>query len=370
MKTVIDRLTLTDKAVVIYGPRQVGKTTLANDVIAEIGLKTLSINGDELRFADILSSRDSRKLNELVSGFEMLFLDEAQRIPNIGINLKIIIDSNPKLKVLATGSSSFELAGSIAEPLTGRKWTVRLYPIATVELARIFNDFELRDQLDERLVWGSYPNLFNLTGRELKIAYLRELTTDYLYKDILQLDLVRDSSRIRDLLRLLAFQIGSEVSLTELGTQLGMSKGTAARYMDLLEKTFVIFRLGGLSRNLRKEVSKSAKYYFHDVGIRNALVDDFRPLEARDDVGKLWENFLVAERIKRNHYLLDEANAYFWRTYTGSEIDYVEEKSGAFSGYQIKSGRRAIRAPAAWLEYYRNSAWQTVDRENWLDFVR
>lgn len=368
--TIVDRLRATDKAVVIYGPRQSGKTTLANDIISDIGLRTLSINADEVRYTDVLSSRDSRRLSELVAGYELLFVDEAQRVPDIGINLKIIIDTQPNLKLIATGSSSFELADAIAEPLTGRKWTFRLYPISILELAAIWNRFELREQLEDRLVWGSYPNLFNLEGRELKTAYLRELATDYLYKDILQLDKVRDSSRVRNLLRLLAFQLGGEVSLAELGGQLGMNNDTVARYLDLLEKSFVIFHLGGLSRNLRKEVSKSRKYYFIDLGVRNALIDNLKPLAERDDLGKLWENFLVIERIKRNHYLPDEAGSYFWRTYTGAEIDYVEERGGAFHGYEFKAGRtRTARTPKTWLETYHGSTWQVVDRENCLDFV-
>ena len=368
--TVVDRLTTSDKAVIIYGPRQSGKTTLANDIIAELGLKTLSINADELRYVDVLSSRDGRKLGELVAGYELLFIDEAQRVPDIGINLKIIIDSHPRLKVMATGSSSFELAERVSEPLTGRKWTFRLYPISVMELRGVYNDFELRDQLDERLVWGSYPNIFNLQGREMKAAYMRELTADYLYKDILQLDRVRDSSKIRSLLRLLALQVGGEVSISELGVQLGMSKVVVGRYLDLLEKSFVVFRLGGFSRNLRKEVSKSPKYYFYDCGVRNAIIDDFRSLDVRSDVGGLWESFLVVERLKRNHYRGQEASSHFWRTYTGAEIDYVEEAQGALRGYEFKTrGRASDKPPRTWLEKYPGSTWELVDRENWLDFV-
>ena len=367
--TIVERLRTTDKAAVVYGPRQSGKTTLAGDVIAELGARTLSVNGDELRHVDVLSSRDGRKLADLVAGYELLFIDEAQRIPDIGINLKIIIDTNPRLKVLATGSSSFELADRVSEPLTGRKWTFRLYPISVLELAAVYNPHELREQLEERLVWGSYPNLFNLAGRDVKLAYLRELTTDYLYKDILLLDRLRDSSKIRSLLKLIAYQVGSEVSLPELGAQLGMSKDTVARYLDLLEKSFVLFRLGGLSRNLRKEVSRSSKYYFHDLGVRNALIDSFKPLPDRDDVGRLWENFLVIERLKRNHYLAEEAAPYFWRTYTGAEIDYVEEREGTLHGFEIKYGPRPGKAPHTWLAAYPGATWQAVNRDNWLEFA-
>lgn len=364
------RIVETNKAAIIYGPRQSGKTTLANDVINDLGCKTIYVNGDELGHVDVLSSRDGRKLTELVAGYELLFIDEAQRIPDIGINLKIIIDNHPHLKVIATGSSSFDLANSINEPLTGRKWTFHLYPISTFELQEVYNRFELRDQLEERLVWGSYPNIFNLSGRDLKIAYLRELTTDYLYKDILQLDKVRDSLKIRNLLKLLAFQVGCEVSLSELGCQLGISKDTVSRYLDLLEKSFVIFRLGSFSRNLRKEVSKNSKYYFFDLGVRNALTDNFKYLSERDDIGKLWENFLVVERLKKNHYTSQRSSSFFWRTYNGAEIDYVEESGGSLHGYEFKWGEHSKpRPPQTWLEHYDNSTWQVVDRENWLEFV-
>lgn len=365
-----DRITETGKAVIIYGPRQSGKTTLAEDIINDLGCKTIYVNGDELSYVDVLSSRDGRKLAELVAGYELLFIDEAQRIPDIGINLKIIIDNHPQLKVIATGSSSFDLANSINEPLTGRKWTFQLYPISMLELQGVYNPFELRDQLEERLVWGSYPNIFNLPGHDLKTAYLRELSTDYLYKDILQLDKVRDSSKIRSLLKLLAFQVGCEVSLSELGCQLGISKDTVDRYLDLLEKSFVIFRLGGFSRNLRKEISKNSKCYFFDLGVRNALIDNFNYLSERDDVGKLWENFLVVERLKRNNYLNQQFSPYFWRTYTGAEIDFVEESGGSLHGYEFKwSEQSKPKPPKTWLEQYDNSTWQVVDRENWLEFV-
>ncbi len=366
---IIDRLSTSDKAVVIYGPRQVGKTTLCREVIDHLGLKALTVNADELRYLDVLSSRDHRKLLDFVSNHQLLFLDEAQRIPDIGINLKILIDNAPHLKILVTGSSSFELASTISEPLTGRKWVYSLYPIATCELKALFNPFELNSQIEERLILGSYPQLFQFERFDQKCDYIRQVASDYLYKDLLALHEVRHADKIRKLLKLLAFQIGNEVSLTELGTQVEMSKETVARYLDLLEKTFVLYPLTGFSRNLRKEVSKMNKYYFYDVGVRNSLIDNFKPLSERDDHGALWENFLMMERLKLNHYQRKAVTSYFWRTYTGGEVDYVEEGGGALAGFEFKWGGKKRKHPASWLSHYPQAKYQFIDRENWLNFV-
>jgi len=367
--TLKEVLTLGGKVVVLYGPRQVGKTTLVEDLLKELPYKTLAVNADEERFSEALSRRDRRALLDFVHGYDLLFIDEAQRIRDIGLNLKILADSRKDLRIIVTGSSSLDLASGIAEPLTGRKWTYRLYPISQLELATQQNRFELQSEVEERLIWGSYPELFNLQGRILKERYLRELTTDYLYKDILKLADLRNSDKIRMLLRLLAFQIGQQVSLNELATQLEMSKETVGRYIDLLTQTFVIFPLSGFSKNLRKEVSKSKKIYFYDVGLRNILIEDLRPVGERRDVGALWENFLIAERLKRNTYREEFASTYFWRTYTGAEIDYLEERQGKLLGFEMKYGRRSVRPPKTFLTEYENAEWQVVNEENWLDFV-
>ena len=356
------------KAIVIYGPRQVGKTTLCRTLTKQLGPKTLWINADEGRYMEVLSSQDSKKLHELVHGYELLIIDEAQRIPNIGINLKILIDTLPELKIIATGSSSFELANIIAEPLTGRKWTYQLYPIAQLELTSLLNSFELKGQLEERLIWGSYPELFQLTGWKEKRIYMAELTSDYLYKDILALEGLRYPDKLKKLLKLLAFQIGNEVSLHEVGTQLNMAKETVARYLDLLEKTFILFRLTGFSRNLRKEVAKMHKYYFCDVGIRNHLIDNFKPLSERNDLGQLWENFLIMERVKKNHYNRRFITPYFWRTYTGAEIDYVEEGENQLVGFELTWNSKKKRSPHTWQEEY-GGTWELIHRDNWLDFA-
>lgn len=366
---VVDKLRTSNKGVVIYGARQVGKTTLANELINRIGLKTITINGDQTRFIDLISSRNLAALQSLVTGYEMLFVDEAQRIPEIGINLKILLDNIPDLKILVTGSSSLDLASKISEPLTGRVWNYQLYPISFLELSGFLNPAELDDSHQDRLIYGSYPEIFSMTGELQKREYLQNLSDAYLYRDLIEFGEVRNSSKIRDLLKLLAFQIGSEVSLTELGSQLGMGKDTIARYMDLLEKSFIIFRLKGFSRNLRKEVTKMDKVFFYDLGIRNVLIDNLKSLDNRDDVGKLWENFLIVERMKYMKYSGKLFTPYFWRTYTGAEIDYIEEQEGFLSGYEFKYRGKGTKAPLTFLTTYPNSVFNEISRENYLKFI-
>jgi len=368
-KTIEQRLSASNKVVIIYGPRQVGKTTLAMDIIANWRGRVLEISADEPRYIDVLSSRDSAKLKSLVAGYDLLFIDEAQRVPDIGINLKILHDQSPDLRTLVTGSSSFDLAKSVREALTGRAWTYNLYPIAYMELSGVYNNFELDAQLDQRLVYGSYPELFSIPNQADKEDYLYEIGNAYLYKDILELSSIRDSSKIRDLVRLLAYQVGSEVSRSELGTALGMSKDTVGSYIDLLEKSFVVFRLSGYSRNLRKEVTRNDRIYFYDLGIRNMVLDNFKPVGRRDDVGALWENFLIAERMKKLAYTRTHAQTYFWRTYTGAELDYIEHREGSLFGYEFKFGSKTAKCPATWSQAYPDSKCELVNRTNYLDFV-
>ena len=365
---ILKKLSQSDKIVILYGPRQVGKTTLCRDILSQSGLKTLYINADEARYNDVLTSRNAQKLSNLIAGYELLIIDEAQRIPDIGINLKILFDAGTGVKIIATGSSSFELANKISEPLTGRHWTYFLYPIAELERKHHLNNFELASTLEERLLFGSYPEVFSLAGEE-RLTYLRTLTSDYLYKDILALQDIRSPGKIQDLLKLLAFQIGNQVSLHELSSQLEMSKETVARYIDLLEKTFVLFRLSGFSRNLRKEVTKTYKYYFYDLGVRNSIIDNFKSLTERADVGALWENFLLLERQKYTAYNHISAAPYFWRTYTGSEIDYIEERDTMLHGYEYKWSERSKRVPRAWLTTYPGASYAVITRENYLDFI-
>jgi len=356
------------KIIVIYGARQVGKTTLVENVLADNkDQKILRINGDRISNNTLISSRDLQKLESLVFGYDVLFIDEAQRIPEIGINLKILYDNMKSLKIIVTGSSSLDLASSIKEPITGRKKQYTLYPISFLELSEIYNKYELSQVIEERLIFGSYPEIFTIKNRVEKAKYITELTEDYLYKDVLELENIRYHHKLRDLLRLLAFQIGSEVSLNELSNNLGLSKDTVARYIELLEQSFVIFRLRGFSRNLRKEVNKQPKIYFYDLGIRNALIDNFNDIDKRNDIGQLWENFLILERLKRNEYQSHLCSRYFWRTYTGAELDYIEEYGGNLCGYEFK-WKKNSKAPRSWFETY-NGKFQSLNKENFVDFV-
>ena len=356
------------KIIVIYGARQVGKTTLVEHILENTEYKTLRVDGDEAIYNEVLSSQDRTKLGNLVQGYDLLFIDEAQRIKNIGINLKILHEKFKNLKIIVTGSSSLDLANQIKEPLTGRTHTYRLYPISWLELSERHNPFELESQLEERLIYGHYPEVFHLDSQTDKIEYLRHLSSDYLYKDVLELENLRYSHKLRDLLKLLAFQIGSEVSYSEIGTQLGMSRHTVADYIDLLEKSFVLISLRGFSRNLRKEISKKPKIYFYDLGIRNSLIDNFSLIDSRNDIGALWENFLIMERLKRNEYTKHFCSSYFWRTYTGAELDYIEEFGGDLWGYEFKWSKNKPKAPKAWTETY-DANYECVNKHNFLPFV-
>ncbi len=329
----------------------------------------MQINADQTKYREVLSSQDLVKMKEIIGDNNLLFIDEAQNVPNIGINLKILYDNLPYLKIIATGSSSFELANRIKEPLTGRTATFQLYPVSMGELSRQNTPFELKDQLENHLLYGMYPEILQINGAKAKMNHLQELASAYLYKDVLQLSGIKHSDKIHKLLKLLSLQVGSLVSLHELGKSLGMSHETVNNYIDLLEKGFILFRLSGFSRNLRKEVTKMNKVYFYDVGIRNVLADNFNPLLYRQDIGALWENFLIAERRKKTEYQRMYGSTYFWRTYSGAELDYVEERDGRLFGFEFKWASKKARVPKTWLETYSNASFQLVNRDNFLEFV-
>ncbi len=359
-----------NKVLVIYGPRRVGKTTLLQNFLSQTRLKYKLDSGDNIRTQQILSSQDFGQILAYVEGYELIAIDEAQSIPNIGMGLKIIVDQVPGIQVIVTGSSSFELAGQVGEPLTGRKSTLNLYPLAQSELLSVYNRFELREKLADFLVFGAYPEVLQAPNRQASIEILTEIANAYLLKDILAFDRVKNSRTLLDLLKLLAFQVGSEVSLAELATQIGVDVKTVQRYLDLLEKAFVVFRLSGFSRNLRQEVTNKSKYYFLDNGIRNALVAQFNGLDQRNDLGALWENFMMIERLKHRTYNPLYANVYFWRTYNQQEIDLIEERDGKLYGYEFKwSQNKPVRAPSSWVDTYENSEFKVVHPENYLEFV-
>jgi len=357
------------KVVIIYGARQVGKTTLLNHIVEELPLRTLRIDAEDARYTDVLSSKNTQHLKSLVAGYDLVVIDEAQQIPDIGTTLKLIHDHIPEIRVVATGSSSFDLSNKVMEPLTGRHWAYTLYPISFGELAKQNNAFELDQRVEEILIYGSYPEIIAIQSLEEKKEYLNRLVSSYLFRDVLQISQVRNSLKLRQLLKLLAYQIGSQVSMTELGTRLDMSKDTVARYIDLLEKSFVVFRLGGLSRNMRNEVTRMDKIYFYDLGVRNSIIDMLKPLHDRNDAGQLWENFIISERIKHNAYQNNQASYYFWRLTTGAEIDLVEEMDGRFHGCEIKFGEKQGKPPASWQVGYPGSDYTTINRRNYLSFI-
>lgn len=366
----LSQLVSPGKVVILYGPRRVGKTTLLREYAAQQSVgSVLMVSGDDIAVREYLGSQSIETLKGFVGTRSTLIVDEAQYVREIGLNLKLLVDHVPELTVIASGSSSFDLARQTGEPLTGRKFTLLLLPLAQLELQAIEALHETRARLEHRLVYGSYPEVVLTRGNEQRELYLRELVSSYLFKDIIALENIRHSDKLRRLLQLLAFQIGREVSVTELGTQLGMSKNTVDRYLDLLEKVFVIYSRTGFSRNLRKEITKSRRYYFVDNGIRNALINNFNPLALRDDAGALWENYACAERLKANLYRGRDTQYYFWRTYDQQEIDLVEEADGRLRGIEFKWRSGKQRCPKAWTDAYPEATFEVVHRDNYLDFV-
>lgn len=367
----LKKLITPGKVVVIYGARRVGKTTLLQKFLAnEDKTKVLFVNGDDIVVRHYLESQSMNKLQDFVGEHLLLVVDEAQHIEKIGLNLKIIVDHMPHVKVIATGSSSFDLVRDVGEPLTGRKFVLPLFPLAQMEISGQEKRHETEANLELRLIYGSYPEVVTTRDNARREEYLREIISSYLFKDILALEGVRYANKLVRILQLLAFQIGREVSLAELGRQLGMSKNTVERYLDLLEKVFVVYRRTGFSRNLRKEITKNHRFYFYDTGIRNALIGNFNPLAIRNDVGELWENYVITERYKRHEYNRHTVNSYFWRTYDKKEIDLVEEQKGHLSGYEIKWKNIPVKIPRDWKASYPGADFSVIHKENYLKFIQ
>jgi predicted AAA+ superfamily ATPase len=366
----LKKLVAPNKVVVVYGPRRTGKTTLLQHFIQGLSEPYHFLSGEDFFVQQVLSSQSIDKLKDFVGQRKWLIIDEAQKIPNIGLNLKLIVDHLAGVRVIATGSSAFDLAAEVGEPLTGRKWTLRLFPLAQMELGQEENAAQTKARLEGRLIYGCYPEVVLSGDEQLKQRYLKEIIASYLYKDILELEGLRHSDKLVRLLQLLAFQIGKTVSFTELGTQLALSKNTVDRYLDLLEKSFVVYKLRGFSRNLRKEVSKNPRYYFYDLGIRNALIQNFNPLNLRNDAGELWENYLAMERVKKQEYLGIACANYFWRTHDKKEVDWVEEREGRIFGYEFKwNASPKVRPPGDFIRAYSQASFERVDPENYLAFV-
>lgn len=360
------------KVLVLYGPRRTGKTFLLELLkkgLEEKNEKVVLLNGENRIVQEQLTSGIPEQLKRYIGDATVLIVDEAQKIAGIGQVLKLLVDTFPELAVIASGSASFELSQQIGEPLTGRKKTLTLYPIAAKEIIETKGRDYYYETLENLLIFGGYPEIFSLGSREEEKKYLHELVDSYLFRDILQIERVKHPKKLQDLLTLLAFQIGQEVSLSELGSSLDLHKDTVYRYLDLLEKSFVIVNIRGFSRNLRKEVTKNSRYYFYDNGIRNALINNFNPRALRNDMGMLWENYIVTERLKKQSYDTLFSNNYFWRTYDQKEVDWVEEREGKLFGYEIKSGKLSVKPPKDWLETYPTATFEVINRENFLDFI-
>lgn len=358
------------KVIIVAGARQTGKTTLAKEIIAEFGLETKYFNCDDTSDQDILSNKDLEFLKGLVGNAKIIFIDEGQKVPTIGQTLKLLVDYFGKEKqILVTGSSSFNLLHKTEEALTGRKFVYYLYPLSLEELHPKKNLLGAFRSLEQHLVFGGYPEIAGLVSAEEKTNRLKELASSYLYQDILEFQQVKNSVLILNLLKALAFQIGSEVSFSELGNLLDIDKRTVERYIDLLEKNFIIFKLGPYFTNKRKEISKMKKIYFWDLGVRNAIINNFNFLASRADTGALWENFAIAERLKFQSYHRIYANNYFFRTYAGSEVDLVEERDGKLFGFEMKwNDKKKSKAPAPWTKYP-NSSFQLITPQTISGFM-
>ena len=366
----LEKYIKSNKVLIIYGPRRVGKTTLLENFLNKTKIKYRLDSGDNIRIQQILSSQDFEKISDYAHGYELIAIDEAQEIPNIGKGLKIIVDQIPNISVIATGSSSFNLSQTIGEPLTGRKNTLMLFPLAQLELNHDLNKFDLKERLSQYLIFGLYPEVLLAKNKREKIVILKELVESYLLKDILAHEKLKASQILFNLIKLLAFQIGQLVSLNELATQLHIDVKTTSRYLDILQKSFIIYKLTGFSKNLRKEITNKCKYYFYDNGIRNAVISQFNELNIRNDVGPLFENFLFIERIKKHTYKNFYGEHYFWRTYDGQEIDLIEDINNTLSANEFKfSNKKFQKAPKEWTKNYPQSTYKLITSDNYLDFV-
>jgi hypothetical protein len=355
-----------NKAVLIFGARRVGKTILMRQLINGFSGKTLLLNGEDYDTLALMEERSIANYRHLLEGVDLLAIDEAQNIPEIGSKLKLIVDEIEGVRVIASGSSSFDLLNKAGEPLVGRSTQFHLTPFSQKEIAPSETALETRQNLESRLIYGSYPEVVIMDSFGGKTDYLRDIVGAYLLKDILSIDGLKNSGKLKELLRLIAFQLGNEVSYDELGKQIGMSKNTVEKYLDLLSKVFVVYRLGAYARNLRKEVSKAGKWYFYDNGIRNAIIGNFNPLSIRQDVGALWENYIISERIKTNYNNGLGKEFYFWRTYDRQEIDLIEEDSNSLMALEIKWGNKNPEAPGIFKEAYPNATFDVINKDNYL----
>jgi len=359
-----------NKVVIVFGARRVGKTLLIKEILAKVNEPVLILNGEDINVHDKLAIRSVENYKQILGTYKLLYIDEAQKIPEIGEKLKLMIDEIDGLKIIISGSSSFDIHKDAGEPLTGRKYTFNLYTFSENEYNQIENSISKIDRMSERLVFGNYPELLHLPDRDDKIDYLNEMISSYLLKDILVYEHIKNSQKIFNLLRLVAYQIGGEVSLQELGKQLGISKNTVEKYLDLLNKVFILHKVEGFSRNLRKEITKNSRWYFLDNGIRNAVIANFNPVHARNDIGALWENYMISERLKYQSYKRISSNNYFWRTYEQQEIDWVEERDGSLFGYELKWKEDKFKIPSQWKSAYPGASFELINVNNFNEWLK
>lgn len=371
LNNIKDRLK-PNKVLILYGARRVGKTMLLKNLADELNSnEVLFLNGEDQFTISQFDDRSVSNYRQLINTKNYLFIDEAQYIPEIGRKLKLIIDEIDGLHIVVTGSSVFDLTNKLGEPLVGRQIQFQLFPLSQLELSQNENIIETHSRLEHRLIYGGYPELVHIQSNEEKQEYLESIVNSYLLKDILIFNGIKKADKLLDLLRLIAMQIGQEVSIEELASNLkNISRNTVENYLDLLEKVFVIYKIGGFSRNLRKEIVKTSRYYFYDNGIRNAIIRNFNPLNFRMDIGQLWENYVMIERKKRNHYLRQSVNSFFWRTYDQQEIDLIEENSGQLNGYEFKwNPKKKPKSPKAWQKNYPEANYKVINKENYLNFI-
>lgn len=369
LQSVIEGKLFKGKAILLIGARQVGKSTLFHQIIQEGAEQVLSLNCDEPEVKNMLSEMNTAELRMLIGNHRLVMIDEAQRVPGIGLTLKRITDNFPDVQLLVTGSSSFQLQGELDEPLTGRKYEYHLYPLSTAELMESGGFLSVKQTLEARLIYGSYPDVLNHSDEAKEI--LMNIAGSYLYKDLLSLEGIRKPVLLEKLLVALALQMGSEVSYNEIAQTIGSDSKTVEKYIDLLEKCYIVFRLSAFSRNLRTELKKSKKIYFYDNGIRNAILQNFAPLALRADVGALWENFFISERVKANHYQGRYVKSYFWRTIQQQEIDYIEEEDGAFTAFEMKwNPKKASTAlPSAFVRTYPLKESAIITPDSYLEWL-
>lgn len=365
----INRCSIPGKVLILLGARRVGKTFLIKEILKKEKEKYIFWNGEDFAVHELLQRRSIQNYKNLIMDSSLIVIDEAQKIPDIGLILKLLIDSFDYLRIIVTGSSSFDLNNITGEPLTGRRKEIRLFPLSESEYHQIEEPAERFDNLKERLVYGNMPELTHFKNVNDKQQYLRDLINSYLLKDILVFENIKNSSKLFNLLKLIAFQCGSEVSLQELGKQLSMSKNTVEKYLDLLSKVFIIYNLKGFNRNLRKEVVKNSKWYFYDNGIRNTIIANFSQIESRNDLGILWENYMMSERIKYQNYNGIISNNYFWRTYDKQEIDLVEERGGNLFAFEFKWNNKKTKPPAAWKKSYPEADYNVITQNNYLEWL-